>query len=96
MAALVYRQGPGGPGARVVYLEGAELGRTAAVVGFDDFELASLLTPPISVVRQDVASMGRTAAHLLFQRIGGETRATQRIHLGTTLIARGSGELPSR
>lgn len=69
-------------------------GPAPALVGFDDFELADLLDPGITVVAQDPAGLGRTAADLLFTRLGGDTGAPQRIVLPTRLIARGSGELP--
>ncbi|MGH3433480.1 MAG: LacI family DNA-binding transcriptional regulator, partial [Thermocrispum sp.] len=36
-----------------------------ALVGFDDFELADLLDPGVTVVAQDPAELGRTAAELL-------------------------------
>jgi LacI family transcriptional regulator len=45
-----------------------------ALVGFDDFLLAELLSPGVTVVAQDPAAMGRIAAELLFERIGGSTR----------------------
>jgi LacI family transcriptional regulator len=64
-----------------------------ALVAFDDFELADMLTPGISVVSQDAASMGRTAAELLFRRLGGDNGPTQRIYLRTKFIPRGSGEI---
>ncbi len=64
-----------------------------AVVGFDDFPLADLLDPPVTVIRQDVGRIGRTAAELLFSRIAGETPAPRHIVLAPTLIPRGSGEI---
>jgi LacI family transcriptional regulator len=66
---------------------------TPALVAFDDFELADMLSPGITVVAQDAASMGRVAADLLFRRLGGDASPTQRIYLRTTLIPRGSGEI---
>src|SRR4029453_17947656 len=42
-----------------------------ALVGFDDFPLADLLEPAVTVIAQDPAAMGRTAAHALFERIDG-------------------------
>ncbi|HLV99573.1 MAG TPA: LacI family DNA-binding transcriptional regulator [Ktedonobacterales bacterium] len=64
-----------------------------ALVGFDDFELADLLTPGISVVAQDAWSMGTHAAELLFKRIHGDQSPTVQIRLATALIPRGSGEV---
>ncbi len=64
-----------------------------ALVGFDDFELADLLQPPVTVVAQDAAAIGRTAAELLLRRIDGDHRPAQEITLGTSLVVRGSGEI---
>ncbi|MET8143896.1 LacI family DNA-binding transcriptional regulator [Sphaerisporangium sp. NPDC005288] len=65
-----------------------------AIVGFDDFELADLLDPAITVVAQDPIGLGRTAAELLFRRLAGENGPVEHIQLPTHLIPRGSGELP--
>ncbi|MFI1109862.1 MULTISPECIES: LacI family DNA-binding transcriptional regulator [Streptomyces] len=69
-------------------------GHHAALVGFDDFELADLLSPAVTVVAQDSAQIGRTAAERLFRRLGGTPLEAERIELPVRLIARGSGELP--
>ncbi|GAA3371998.1 hypothetical protein GCM10017744_101740 [Streptomyces antimycoticus] len=65
-----------------------------ALVGFDDFELADLLSPAITVIAQDSAQLGRTAADLLFRRLDGAGGDPQRVVLPTRLIPRGSGEVP--
>ncbi|HET9654857.1 MAG TPA: LacI family DNA-binding transcriptional regulator [Kineosporiaceae bacterium] len=66
-----------------------------ALVGFDDFPLAELLRPGITVVAQDPATIGRTAATVLFERLAGD-RTPPRVHVvPTTLIRRGSGEIPA-
>ncbi|MFB6612035.1 LacI family DNA-binding transcriptional regulator [Agromyces sp. NPDC056379] len=66
-----------------------------AFLGFDDFELGDLLTPGATVIAQDPAAMGRTAAELLLRRIEGlDDGPHQHIRLSTSLIERGSGELP--
>lgn len=64
-----------------------------AVVGFDDFELADVLDPGVTVVAQDPLMMGRVAANLLFARLDGERGTAQTVTLRTSLIVRGSGEL---
>ncbi|MFF1405937.1 LacI family DNA-binding transcriptional regulator [Streptomyces sp. NPDC058294] len=68
--------------------------RRTALVGFDDIELADLLQPGVTVVAQDAATLGRTAAERLFRRLDGVPLAPERILLPTRLITRGSGELP--
>ena len=72
------------------------LGRhhSVALVGFDDFPLADLLEPAVTVVAQDPARIGRTAADTLFERIDGREGPVREIRIATTLIPRGSGELP--
>ncbi len=65
-----------------------------ALVGFDDFELADLLRPGVTVVAQDPARLGRTAAELLFRRLAGADEPPRRVELPGRLIVRGSGEIP--
>ncbi|MGW4468222.1 LacI family DNA-binding transcriptional regulator [Nonomuraea sp. NPDC004354] len=68
-------------------------GRRIALVGFDDFELADLLDPAVTVVAQDPAGLGRMAAELLFRRIAGNGGPVERVIQPVRLIARGSGEI---
>ncbi|MET9112242.1 LacI family DNA-binding transcriptional regulator [Streptomyces zhihengii] len=65
--------------------------RPVALVGFDDIELADLLG--ITVIAQDAAALGRTAAERLFRRLDGVNEAPRQVTLDTTLIPRGSGEI---
>ncbi|MGF3056297.1 LacI family DNA-binding transcriptional regulator [Microbacterium sp. YY-01] len=65
-----------------------------AIIGFDDFDFAELMTPPITTVAQDPWSIGEAAADLLFDRIHGLTGPDRRVVLGTRMIERGSGEQP--
>jgi LacI family transcriptional regulator len=69
---------------------------SVGLVGFDDVLLADLLSPGITVVAQDAAAIGRTAANLLFARIAGDPSPAGVRLVPTTLIRRGSGELPPR
>lgn len=71
-----------------------ELQKLVAQVGFDDFAASDLVDPPVSVVAQDPAEMGRRAAQILFERIDGKTGAAEKVTIPVTLIIRGSGELP--
>ena len=63
-----------------------------ALAGFDDFELAELTSPPLTVVRQPSQEMGRVAANLLFERIErGELPQTgTRIALPVEIVIRRS------
>ena len=72
------------------------LGREHRVahVGFDDFPLADLLTPAVTVVAQDPARIGHLAATLLFDRIAGSGGPPATHVVPAELIRRGSGEIP--
>lgn len=69
-----------------------------ALLGFDDFELATTLRPSVSVVQQPVEEIGRAAAELLFEKFpwsshgAGAARSTRarRVLLETQLIRRSS------
>jgi LacI family transcriptional regulator len=79
--------------------------KTVALLGFDDFELATTLRPSISVIQQPVEDIGRTAAELLFEQLHasrsktGETpRRTAQVRLEPLLVLRescGCHPLPS-
>ena len=66
-----------------------------ALVGFDDVPMSDLLDPPITVLAQDPTAIGRQAASTLFARLDGDRSPTQTYIVPTTLIIRGSGEIPS-
>ncbi len=69
------------------------LQNTVAHVSFDDFPLADMLSPGVSVIAQDVEAMGRTAAEILFGRLDGDDSPTRTVTVPTRLIERGSGEI---
>ncbi len=64
-----------------------------ALVGFDDFALADVLVPGITVITQDVAQLGRLAAQLLFARLDGDDSVPRTHIVPTGLVVRGSGEI---
>jgi len=64
-----------------------------AVAGFDDFDMADIFHPALTVVRQPADDLGRVAADLLFARFGKEQRrpdASQQIVLPVELVIRRS------
>lgn len=67
--------------------------RRPAMISFDDFELADLLDPPVSVIAHNVGALGEAAAELLFARIQGDQSAPRKVVLPVHLVARGSGEV---
>lgn len=69
------------------------LQHTVAVVGFDDFLLADMMDPAVTVMAQDPAAIGRTAAERVFARLADGELPTEQITIPTRLIVRGSGEI---
>jgi LacI family transcriptional regulator len=74
-------------------LRARRLQQLVALVGFDDFLLADLLEPGVTVVAQDPAGLGRRAAELLLARLDGDRSPSQRVVCPVELIPRGSGEI---
>jgi LacI family transcriptional regulator len=71
--------------------------QSIALLGFDDFELASTVRPSISVVQQPVEEIGRQAAEILFDQLLNERKPARspskqplQIKLQTRLIRRSS------
>jgi LacI family transcriptional regulator len=64
-----------------------------ALVGFDDFALADLVEPGVTVVAQSPADIGRVAAERVFARLADPSLPVERLVLPTRLVARGSGEI---
>ncbi|MBS1804153.1 MAG: LacI family DNA-binding transcriptional regulator [Acidobacteria bacterium] len=72
--------------------------KTIALLGFDDFELASTVRPSISVIQQPVEEIGRVAAELLFEQLLGirsvttqsKVKRARLVTLETRLIQRNS------
>jgi LacI family transcriptional regulator len=72
-----------------------------AVIGFDDFDLATLIAPPLTTVGQSAVDLAGRALRLLMDRIqnspDGAISAPEKIMLAATLIVRQScGTHPSR
>ncbi|MCG5217891.1 LacI family DNA-binding transcriptional regulator [Streptosporangium sp. KLBMP 9127] len=61
-----------------------------AFVGFDDFALAEVFNPGVTVVRYDTARLGRSAVDLLLSPTG----TPRRVKVPVELVVRGSGEIP--
>ena len=64
-----------------------------AVVGFDDFPLAEMLDPPVTVVAHDPVELGLTAARSSFAGLDGDRSTSEHIVCPVQLVPRGSGEI---
>ena len=70
---------------------GLRIPKDAAFAAFDDFEIAAVLHPRLTLIRQPAYELGRAAAELLFERLeerGPSSR--QHLVLPTELIVRES------
>lgn len=72
-------------------IRSAGMERSIALVGFDDFPTADLIG--LTVIRQDVARIGREAARLMLARLDGDDGPSRHVVVDHTLIERGSGEI---
>lgn len=66
-----------------------------SIIGWDDFPMAQILGPPITMVTQDTERIGKLGAEKLLERIHGklsgeDVSGEKRITLGTQLLERGS------
>ncbi|MQA08063.1 MAG: LacI family DNA-binding transcriptional regulator [Pseudonocardiaceae bacterium] len=71
----------------------AGMRRRPALIGFDDFELADLVRPPVTVLAHDPAALGEAAARSLFGRMQGDVSPAHKVVLPVRLIPRGSAEV---
>jgi LacI family transcriptional regulator len=59
-----------------------------AVVGFGDFDLADLVSPPVTVVSYDPVLIGRAAGQLLVRRLSGDQAPPREVTVPVRLIER--------
>lgn len=79
---------------RALHVEGLE--KKIAVVGFDDLPAAELLSPGVTLVKQNLAEIGRLSIQALLERIAGNSSVYNTTVVPTTLIPMGSGEIKPR
>ena len=75
---------------RAVRELGLRMPDDVALVGFDDLDWTTLVDPPITVVAQPVAELGRAVAERLLARLRGDTGVPRELRLRTRLVVRGS------
>ncbi|MGA2503159.1 MAG: LacI family DNA-binding transcriptional regulator [Anaerolineales bacterium] len=69
---------------------GRRIPQDLALVGYDDIELASFTTPPLTTVQQPKKEMGIIALKYLLDRIRTEHSSPQKASLPVSLVVRGS------
>src|SRR5947199_2473125 len=73
---------------------GVSVPEDLSVVGFDDIEHATIVTPTLTTVRQPLAEMGRTPVSLLIRLLERQRFETLRVELATRLVVRESTAPP--
>jgi len=75
---------------RAAQARGLRVPEHLSVVGFDDTEHATIVTPTLTTVRQPLAEMGRTAVSLLTRLLDHQRFETLHVELATRLVVRES------
>src|ERR1700733_3452630 len=75
-------------------LRGVSIPEQLSVVGFDDTFEASIVTPPLTTVRQPLAEMGRMAVNLLVRQLQNQRIEALHVQLETKLVVRESTAPP--
>jgi LacI family transcriptional regulator len=71
-------------------IRGLRVPEDLSIVGFDDVEHATIVTPMLTTVRQPLAEMGRTAVSLLMRLLDRHSLETLHVELATRLVVRES------
>jgi DNA-binding LacI/PurR family transcriptional regulator len=70
---------------------GVRVPEDVSIIGFDDTDSATMVTPTLTTVRKDMVEVGRRSGRMLLEQLGGTPAAAQSsVLLPTELIVRGS------
>lgn len=75
---------------QALYQAELQVPQDIAVIGYDDIELASFMTPPLTTIHQPKDELGELAIDVLIHRITQSTLQQQRLQLTPILMERGS------
>lgn len=75
---------------KALYQVGLRIPQDIAIIGYDDIELASYMTPPLTTIHQPKDELGELAVNVLIHRMAQPTIQQQRLQLTPVLMARGS------
>lgn len=76
--------------------KGISIPADISIVGFDDMPLASYFTPPLSTIRQDILSIGASAAQLLLDAIEDTNSSKKQLLFTPELVIRSSSSIPPK
>jgi LacI family gluconate utilization system Gnt-I transcriptional repressor len=69
---------------------GIKVPEDVAICGFGDYDLATIVDPPLTTVRVEAAKMGTAAAQLILQRLKEGAGAGKRVDVGYRVLIRRS------
>ncbi|MFZ0161623.1 MAG: substrate-binding domain-containing protein [Kineosporiaceae bacterium] len=69
---------------------GLRIPEDLSIVGFDDVQIASMASPPLTTVRQPLREMGGVAVRTALRLAAGEKVDSYHVELATELVVRGS------
>ncbi|HDI3035055.1 TPA: ribose operon transcriptional repressor RbsR [Cronobacter turicensis] len=75
---------------QALYQVGLRIPQDIALVGYDDIELASYMTPPLTTIHQPKDELGELAIDVLIHRMAQPELQQQRLQLTPVLMVRGS------
>ncbi len=81
---------------RELHIRGVEVPRDVCVIGFDDIDEASFLTPSLSSIRPDRAAIAQHALHLLSARVDASHDEPHEVRVPHQLVVRESTTRPPR
>ena len=79
---------------RAAHERGLRVPDDVSIVGFDDWPVATAVTPALTTVRQPLAEMGHAALNLLLRLARTGEREQIHVELPTRLVIRGSTSAP--
>ena len=70
--------------------QGIKIPRDLAVIGFDDMDVAAVIEPALTTIRQPITGMGRQAVDIIEEALKGTLKGTKNVILEAELIVRDS------
>ena len=81
---------------KAAHERGLRVPEDVSIVGFDDLPYATIVTPPLTTIRQPLAEMGRAGVGLVARLLDSRRREAPQIELPTRMIVRESTAPPRR
>lgn len=75
---------------RYLSSRGVRIPEDLSFTGFDDIMLASMISPPLTTVKQDINAKGKLAVQYLVDMIQGKTPEKKSIRLPVKIVVRDS------